>query len=101
MLPDYNTTRGCALATITPPPICIILDVPRTTLNLQANRRTSNNKWTRKQHTDLAPRMNPIHTSLGFLIKQMGGLINTCAHQEVAEAKLTTKQNLSVSGGCY
>ena len=61
MLPDYNTTRGCALATATPPPICNVLAVPRTTLNLQANRRTSKNKWTSKQHTDLAERMNSIH----------------------------------------
>ena len=66
VLPDYNTTRGCALATATPPPICVVPAVPRTTLNLQANRRTSKNKWTSKQHTDLAQRISLIHTKLGF-----------------------------------
>ena len=92
-----TTPQGlrCALATLTPPPICVVLAVPRTTLNLQANRRTNKNKWTSKQYTDLAQRVNLIHTSLGFWIKQTGSLINTHAHQEVAEAKLTTKQNPS------
>ena len=69
VLPDYNTTRAAlrrALATVTPPPICVVLAVPRTTLNLQAIRRTSRNKWTSKQHTDLAQRINLIHTKLGF-----------------------------------
>ena len=66
VLSDYNTTRGCALATVTPPLICVVLAVPRTILNPQANQRTSKNKWTSKQHTDLAQRMNLIHTSLGF-----------------------------------
>jgi hypothetical protein len=35
-------------------------------LNLQANRRTSKNKGTSKQHTDLAQRINLIHTKFGF-----------------------------------
>jgi hypothetical protein len=96
VLPDHNTTTGCALVTVAPPPICVVLAMPRTILNLQANRRTSKNKWISKQHTDLAQRMNPIDTSLGFWIKQTSCLIDSCAHQEVAEAKLTTKQNLSV-----
>jgi hypothetical protein len=37
VLPYYNTTRGYALALVTPPLICAALAVPRTTLNLQAN----------------------------------------------------------------
>jgi hypothetical protein len=66
VMPDYNTTRGCALATVTLPPICAIFAMPRTTLNLQANRRTSKNKWTSKQHTDLAQGKILIHTKLEF-----------------------------------
>jgi hypothetical protein len=66
MLPDYNTTRGYALATVTPPLICVVLAVLRTTLNLQANRRISKNKWISKQHTDLAQGINLIHTKFGF-----------------------------------
>ena len=69
-----TTPQGlrCALATVTPPPICVVLVVPGTTLNLQENRRTSKNKWTRKEHTDLAQRINLIHTKLGFWIEQIG-----------------------------
>jgi hypothetical protein len=66
VLPDYNTTRGCALATVIPPPICAILAIPRTTLNLQANRETGKNKQTSKQHTDLAQGINLKYTKLGF-----------------------------------
>jgi hypothetical protein len=55
------TTRGCALVKVTPPPICVVLVVPTTTFNLQANQRTSKNKWTSKQHTDLAQMINLTH----------------------------------------
>jgi hypothetical protein len=66
VVPDYNNTRGYALAAVTPPPICIVLAVLRTILNLQANQRTSKNKWTSKHHIDLAQWINLIHTKLGF-----------------------------------
>jgi len=41
-----TTPQGlrCVLATVTPPLICVVLAAPRTTLNLQANRRTRKNK---------------------------------------------------------
>ena len=41
MLPDYKTTWGYTLATVTLPPICVVLTVTRTTLNLQAKSRSS------------------------------------------------------------
>ena len=96
-MPDYNTTRGCALATVTPSPICDVLYVARTILNLQANRRISKNKWTRKQQIDLAQRLNPVHTSFG-LKKQANRVVqSTRVYKKVAVAKLASKQNAPLS----
>ena len=67
MLPDYNTTRETLrLSDSYAASNLCFLAVPRTTLNLQANQSISKNKWTSKQHTDLAQRIDLIHTKLEF-----------------------------------
>ena len=61
------------LATVTLPTICVVLAVPRTTLNLQANRRTrKNSAW--------------IERKWGSEYKEMGDWISTRAPGEVASA---------------
>jgi hypothetical protein len=64
---DYNTIRGCALATVIPPPICCCSCCAKNNLE-PASKSKSKQEQVDKQtvHTELAQGINLIHTKLGF-----------------------------------
>ena len=64
VLPDYNTTRASLRLsdTYTASNLCCSCCAKN---NLEPASK-SKNKWTSKQHTDLAQRINLIHMKLGF-----------------------------------